>query len=429
MPTTKSLPNTLDQTNMTLEELEVLLERSREQMARKEILSHHPSPIEQLPNGRWYTRIDGRKFERKEREKLEDLIVSAAKKRNLLTLRGIFDDYLVRRKLEVAQTTWSKDIRYFNTFIATSNIADKALDTLTLADGYRFLEHCLATKEDLKRKYWNNIFGTLSTMIQFSIDEGYLSHNPFTNLRPRKDVFSPKSKTRDGDTVFSLSEQEQVCQLAELDSQKGKKAEPLGIILLFNLGLRAGELCALKWGDIEKNFRGQTIIHVQREQVIHMNMAGKNNGYEILDHCKTESGDRRLICNSKVVETLNQIKLLNKANGLSTTLDDFIFLRIDHNQIRNCTTRSFDPRLRKYCRQANMSVIKSCHDVRRTVLTRLYTNGMPLKKIQEFAGHSNLKQTMDYIRITDDDLDLDRFVESLADTSQSDNVVSFRKEA
>lgn len=83
-------------------------------------------------------------------------------------------------------------------------------------------------------------------MIQFSIDEGYLSHNPFTNLRPRKDVFSAKTKTRDGDTVFSLPEQEQVCQLAAQDSEKGNKAEPLGIILLFNLGLRAGELCALK---------------------------------------------------------------------------------------------------------------------------------------------------------------------------------------
>ena len=42
-----------------------------------------------------------------------------------------------------------------------------------------------------------------------------------------------------------------VTQLAEKDCESTGKTEPLGIIVLFNLGLRDGELCALKWRDIE----------------------------------------------------------------------------------------------------------------------------------------------------------------------------------
>ena len=75
-----------------------------------------------------------------------------------------------------------------------------------------------------------------------------------------------------------------------------------------------------------------------------------------------------------------------------------------------------------------MDVIKSPHDIRRTVLTNLYTAGMPLKKIQEFAGHSSLKQTMDYIRISDEDIDLSEYLNTLSDTTIT-NIVPFKKEA
>ena len=115
-------------------------------------------------------------------------------------------------------------------------------------------------------------------------------------------------------------------------------------------------------------------------------------------------------------------------NGIPVGSDDYIFMRKYKGEYTVCTPRSFDPRLRKYCRQAGMKVIKSPHDVRRTVLTNLYMVGMPLKKIQEFAGHSSLKQTMDYIRVTDDDLDMMQYLDQLSGIAES-NVISFRKEA
>ena len=57
-----------------------------------------------------------------------------------------------------------------------------------------------------------------------------------------------------------------------------------------------------------------------------------------------------------------------------------------------------------------MGTIKSCHDVRRTVITRMYhkivKNDCPdanLKMLQVFAGHSTLQQTLDYVRADSDD--------------------------
>ena len=74
-----------------------------------------------------------------------------------------------------------------------------------------------------------------------------------------------------------------------------------------------------------------------------------------------------------------------------------------------------------------MSVIKSPHDIRRSVLTNLCMAGMPLKKIQEFAGHSSLKQTMDYIRVSDDEIDLMQYLNTLSDDPKDSKLVDFTR--
>lgn len=413
--------------NLTVEALESLLEGMKDSLKRKEILSQHKSPVKQLPSGKWYTRVNGRKMERKNKADLEDAIIEAYKQSEL-TLEFIFDDYIERRKMDVADTTCQKDIRYFNMFLKGSDIAVKPLKSLNLDDGYQFLRYCLEIKPDMKRKYWNNLLGFLNQMFQYAMDKRIITSNPFKNLKPKKDLFAPPTKTRDGDTVFTRTERTKVCALAEEDARKKQKAEPLGIILLFNLGIRCGELCAIKWSDIETNCRGQ-YIHIQREMVVNVDDKGKANGFRILPHCKTPAGDRRLLLNDKAIELLQQIEEYNKLREIPTSLNDYIFLRKYKKQFINCTPRSFEPRLRRYCREAGMSVIKSPHDVRRTVLTNLYEAHMPLKKIQEFAGHSSLKQTMDYIRISDEDIDMMQYLNTLSETDENNTVIPFKKQA
>lgn len=409
---------------ITPKNLETLVERVNEDMRRKEILSKHTPAIKQLPNGRWYTRLNGRKIEKTNLKDLEDIIVTAYKGQ-ATTLESVFDKYLERRKVNVADTTWQKDIRYFNTYVTGSVLGSKPIASINLDDGYAFLNHCLTIKPNMKKKYWNNLYGFLSQMFQYAIDQRIIEKNPICNMKPKKDLFSPPTITRDADTVFTKTEQSKVVTLAEEDAKKTGKSEPLGIVLLFNLGLRDGELCALKWGDIEQGKRGP-YIHIQREMVVNVNELGKANGFKVLPHCKTPAGDRRLQLNLKAIQTLRQIKEINLKRNIPVGLNDYIFLRKEKDNLLNATPRSFDPRLRRYCREAGMEVIKSPHDIRRTVLTNLYEAHMPLKKIQEFAGHSSLKQTMDYIRITDDDLDMMQYLNQLS-AEQPDTIISFHE--
>lgn len=408
------LLNSINCDNMSVNTLNALMERIGDEMKRKELLARHNTPIKMLPNGKWYTRLNGKKIERVSRKDLEDLLVKHYSSSDTITISDIFDDYLTIRKKEVADTTWQKDIRYYRQFIKGSDLETKPINTLCLKDGYNFINHCLQVMPKMKKRYWNNIRGFLNSLIQYMIDEGYIESNPFINLKPKKDLFTAPVRTRDGDTVFTKEEQIKVCKLAVADAISTNSSEPLGIALLFNLGIRDGELCALQWNDVETAVNGSQYIHVQREMVVGVNDDGSCNGFTILPHCKTPSGDRRLLLNDEAVNILNKIKEYNIANGLPVGMNDNVFLRYVNNDIRHCTPRSFDPRLRRYCRKAGMKVIKSPHDIRRTVLTNLYNAGMPLKKIQEFAGHASLKQTMDYIRISDNEVDISKYLKTLS---------------
>ncbi len=61
----EGLASALKDGTLTGESLELLIKEARESMRRKEILSQHTPPIKQLPSGRYYTRINGKKIEKK----------------------------------------------------------------------------------------------------------------------------------------------------------------------------------------------------------------------------------------------------------------------------------------------------------------------------------------------------------------------------
>ncbi len=399
--------------SLDLSDLRTLVEREEEKMRRDTILRNHPSPITQLPNGDWYTRIGGKKVQSKNRKYVEDQIVYAASK-PVLCINSIYEDYLQIRKENVETTTWRKDVYIFNTFLRTSCIGDKPLEQISVKDGYDFFNYCKQQKPQLKKRYWNNVRCTYNSIFQYCIDQGYLASNPFINLKLKRNSFAPPKFTPDHDKIFSDDERKTILSLAFNSANKAKNAIVLGIVLLFNLGVRIGELSALKWKDIETDNRQRPYIHIQG-QIVEKDdkKTGKRDGWKYIEYTKTEAGNRRLPLNTTCQKSLEIVKDLNNKAGFGITPDDFIFQRIYKKEICFCSPRSFTNQLEHLCIAANMSVIKSPHDARRTVFTNLYLKGMPIPHIQKFAGHTTPAMTMEYIKVLDNNLsDLD-FIETL----------------
>ena len=191
-----------------------LVEGIIEEMTRKEILENHKPPIKQLSNGCWYTRVNGHRIERKNKIDCEDALIKAYEE-NEMNIERLFDDFIIRRRNEVANTTIAKYYTYYDLYVKNSAILKKPLSKLRLRDGYDFLEHCLTIKPNMKKRYWNNVIGFLNQLFLFAMGEGYIETNPFENVRPKNDLFEPSTYTKETDTVFSKEERKKICEIAE----------------------------------------------------------------------------------------------------------------------------------------------------------------------------------------------------------------------
>lgn len=349
--TTDNLPYLNLNDNLDLSSLKTLIEREEEKMRRDTILRNHPSPITQLPNGDWYTRINGKKVQSKSMQYVEDRIVSAAKS-PVISINSIFEDYLRIRKETVEPTTWRKDIYIFTVLIKPSPIGEKSVDKLTINDGYNFFNYCKNVKPGMKKRHWDNVRCTFNSIFQYCIDQGYITSNPFINVRPKRNAFAPPRRTPDNEKIFSEEERKEIVSHAFKMADKPNNAIFLGIVLLFNLGIRNGELSALKWQDIETDTHNRPYIHIQGQIVEKVDdNSGKSDGWVYFPYTKSEAGNRRLPLNSTCQKAISLTKELNEAAGYECPQ---IPSRCPSNGLYNAVLKWYaDPAYSKICRAYN----------------------------------------------------------------------------
>ena len=147
----------------------------------------------------------------------------------------------------------------------------------------------------------------------------------------------------------------------------------LAVKLNFLLGLRVGELVALKWDD----YININHLHIIREEV--RNQVTKQ--YEVVEHTKTNR-DRFVVLVPKAINILQKIERTG----------DYIFMR-DGERL---TSRQIAYVLEKYAERQGLST-KSTHKMRKTFASNLNASGVPLDCIRELLGHSNLNTTLGYI--------------------------------
>ncbi len=195
--------------------------------------------------------------------------------------------------------------------------------------------------------------------------------NPFTDIViSGKHFFAESIKKPDSDKIFSKNESEIVRKLAHEDGFFKMDTRALAIEFDFENALRVGELCGLKWKDIVQE--GE-FIKIQRQIVEDQDENGKSAGHRV-EYPKSQAGYRLIKLSSNAKAILAKTKDANHKKGYPTGPDDYIFYRRYKGKITFCTQRSFYNKLAKYCKLSGMRIVKSMHDIRRTVITRMYHN-------------------------------------------------------
>jgi integrase len=248
-----------------------------------------------------------------------------------------------------------------------------------------------------------NVISFLHSVFEHAIDSGWCAENPVRRAsRPRR--------RRAGDAEPDL----QFLRLVELEAviaaipdetvvrrpaptRRGRRGpapppppDVLGPVLRVVIltagmtGLRQSELIGLRWRDVDWS--------AQRIRVRNAFTRGEHSS-----EGKSDLSTRRSVpMADRVVAELDRWS----QRSVFTSDRDLVFA---HPQTGNPLDRSkVTRRFQSACADAGVSVI-TFHELRHTFATRMAAKGVPLRKLQEWLGHADIKTTQIYMHYAPDE--------------------------
>lgn len=214
----------------------------------------------------------------------------------------------------------------------------------------------------------NSYVRTMAIIIKSALELGIKEQFIFmTNL----DIYLPK-QSKPELQILSATEQ----NLLEEYILNNLDFTALGIYISLYAGLRIGEVCALKWSDID--FENK-VIKV-RTTVIRVTDA-KGKCYDDIGTAKTDASIRDIPIFNKLLIPLLKMKKLSKSPYVISTKMSFV------------NKRTFEYRYHKIMKSAGVTDI-NFHALRHSFATRCIECGVDVKSLSEILGHSNVSVTL-----------------------------------
>ena len=237
----------------------------------------------------------------------------------------------------------------------------KRLNEITRRDLARFKRKLLG--KGLAKKTVNNHLGILSSMMNTAVDWAVLESAPKI-----KWLKTPESEW----DFLDFDEADRLVAAAKATTEHYAM-----IATALKTGMRLGELCALRWQDIDL-VRGQ--IRVCRQANRRTVSTPKSNRRRDIDIPR------------ELVELLKEHRKVTKLRG------NLVFSSPEGEMLCRDNVKRDLPRA---CRKAGLREV-GWHALRHTYASHLTMLGVPLKMVQELLGHATMEMTMRYAHLAPD---------------------------
>lgn len=279
-----------------------------------------------------------------------------------LTLNNLFAMWFSDIRLRVKESTYMNYRMKFEKHISLS-LGKTLYERLTAEKLNDFVQAKLSS--GLSVKYTADIVAVIKSVCRFAKKRyGYEDKSTFMTI--------PKGKTKEKE-LLDKTEQ------ARLNNYLISNPTSLnvGILLSAATGIRIGELCALKWENVNLEKRILTVRNtVQRIKNIDGNTATKL----VLTSPKSSSSVREIPLPEFIVPLLSSIKSNNDCYLLSGT----------SNIVE---PRVMQYRFKRILKELHLSDV-SFHSLRHLFATNCIEIGVDVKSLSEILGHSSVEITL-----------------------------------
>ena len=222
----------------------------------------------------------------------------------------------------------------------------------------------------LSAKTVKDILIVLKMVMKFGVKDEWMSYCEW-------DIKYPTSSSSNELEVLSVSNHRKILDYI----QTHFSFTGLGIYISLTTGLRIGEVCALKWSDI--NVTDGTITVSRTIERIYIIEGGRKHTEVVINTPKTKNSCREIPMSK---ELLAMIKPLKKVVN-----DDFYVLTNDEHPTEPRTYRNYYNGL-----MARLNIPKlKYHGLRHSFATRCIEAGCDYKTVSVLLGHSNISTTLD----------------------------------
>ncbi len=232
------------------------------------------------------------------------------------------------------------------------------------------------TKKTLKKITQNSYLIALRSLLEFFVEKDIASLPP-SKIKLAKDK---------GDKEIKFLKLEQLSRLMSAPDTStiiGLRDHAL-LETLFSTGLRVAELAALS--------RDQVKIKDGMED-LEIAVVGKGAKIRTVYFSKRAVEALRDYLNKR--EDLDEALFINYRRGAGKSLE---------NDSRRLTVKSIEDIVKKYVIIAGLPVMATPHTLRHSFATDLLNQGVDLRTVQEFLGHSNIATTQIYTHVTNKQL-------------------------
>jgi len=241
------------------------------------------------------------------------------------------------------------------------------------------------TKKTLKKTTQNYYLIALRSLLDFFVEKNIASLPP-SKIKLAKDKADKEIK------FLKLEQLSRLLEAPGTDTIIGLRDRAL-LETLFSTGLRVAELAALN--------RDQIKIKDQTED-LEIAVVGKGEKIRTVYFSLRAVKALREYLNKRF--DLDEALFINYRRGSEKNLSD---------KSRRLTVKSIEDIVKKYVKISGLPVMATPHTLRHSFATDLLNQGVDLRTVQEFLGHSNIATTQIYTHVTNKQLrDIHRQVHS-----------------
>ena len=295
-------------------------------------------------------------------------------KKEELLIDDLINDFMLQQRYQVKESTYAHYVSLLETHIrpyfGNMYVTEVTSGMIELYASKKLQNGKLNKKGGLSPKTVKDLLSLIRLILKYGVTRGIIGQQVLFFSGPRitcKEI-----------QVFSKAEQKRLEDFV----LKSEDTMHLGIYLSLYTGIRLGEICALKWSDI--NFEERYLnIDKTISRIKNVESAGKKTKL-LIDTPKTSASKRKI----PLSIYLSELLLKHKQNAFSK---DSFFLTGTEKFIE---PRNYYNKYKSDLSQCDLSSY-TFHALRHTFATRCIEKGVDPKSLSEILGHADVKITLD----------------------------------